>query len=86
MTGGALRQRLYDPDEPLPVNRIARDDLQSVDHFFAKLLKLEGTLQTRSGRLMAQSRTEFLVQFLRQWADEIGLSQQRLSEAISSNA
>jgi uncharacterized protein len=35
-----------------------------VDHFYAKLLKLEETMQTPAGREEAKRRTEFLRGFL----------------------
>jgi uncharacterized protein len=71
MTGGAMGQRLYHPDEPFPVNREPRDDQQSVDHFFAKLLRLPSTMKTEAGRKIARDRADFLVRFLEQLADEI---------------
>jgi uncharacterized protein len=72
MTGGAMRQRLYDPNEPFPLNRKAEDSLQSTDHFFAKLLGLGATMKTKAGRHEASSRTDFLLLFLRQLAKELG--------------
>lgn len=71
MTGGAMGQRLYHPDEPFPKNREPRDDQQSVDHFFAKLLKLPKTMKTEAGRALAYQRSDFLVEFLVQFAREI---------------
>ena len=73
MTGGAMGQRLYHPNDPFPTDRPLRDDQQSVDHFFAKLLKLPATMQTPTGRAIASQRAEFLVQFLKQLGDEIGV-------------
>lgn len=71
MTGGAMGQRLYHPEEPFPKQRIPKDDQQSVDHFFAKLLKLPQTMRTQAGRKLAHQRAGFLVQFLEQLAVEI---------------
>lgn len=71
MTGGAMGQRLYHPDEPFPIHREPRDDQQSVDHFFAKLLKLPSTMRTQAGQLMASQRAGFLVDFLEQLSREI---------------
>jgi uncharacterized protein len=73
-TGGAMRQRLYHPDEPFPITRQPKDTEQSVDHFFAKLLKLHATMKTESGREEARKRTEFLVVYLDQLAKELELS------------
>lgn len=84
MTGGAMGQRLYHPDEPFPIRRIAADNEQSVDHFFAKLLGLQKTMQTSAGRAEAARRSEFLVVFLRQLAHEIGAAPIELESALES--
>ncbi len=82
MTGGAMGQRLYHPTEPFPVDRLPLDTEQSVDHFFAKLFRLQKTMQTQSGREEAMRRSEFLVVFLKQLADEIGVSTRDLESAL----
>jgi len=84
MTGGAMGQRLYHPSEPFPVHRRPADTEQSVDHFFAKLLGLQKTMQTVAGRAAAGQRSEFLVVFLRQLADEIGVAPIELESALAS--
>lgn len=71
MLGGAMRRVLYDPAEPFPINRPPDDAVSSVDHFYTKLLKLAGTMQTENGRLEAHKRTQFMKQFLAQLAEEI---------------
>ena len=82
MTGGAMGQRLYHPTEPFPIDRAPADTEQSVDHFFAKLLGLQKTMQTNSGRAVAASRTDFLLTFLKQLADEIGAIPGALETAL----
>jgi uncharacterized protein len=72
MTGGSMGQRLYHPEQPFPSDRHPRDTEQSVDHFYSKLLGLHKTMQTNSGRTEAKKRTQFLIDFLRHLADEIG--------------
>lgn len=84
MTGGSLRQRLYDPEEPFPTTRAAVDTKQSVDHFFSKLLRLSGTMQTESGRREAARRTRFLVDFLRELARELGGREKDLERALEN--
>lgn len=74
MTGGAMGQRLYHPDEPFPITRAPRDDQQSVDHFFTKLLKLPSTMRTESARLIARERADYLIDFLKQLAREIDVT------------
>ena len=68
-----MKQRLYDPEEPFPILRPYQDSVQSVDHFFAKLLGLASTMQTDHGREIAMHRTAFMLQFLHELADEIGV-------------
>ncbi len=85
MTGGAMGQRLYDPDEPFPISRGAREDQQSVDHFFVKLLGLHRTMQTESGRVEASHRTRFLIEFLEQLASEIGIDSASVRSAIEQS-
>ena len=64
MLGGALGRPLYAADDPFCERRAPDDSAAGVDHFYSKLLKLEATMQTASGRSEAQRRTEFLRQFL----------------------
>lgn len=73
MTGGSMGQRLYHPEDPFPTSREPRDDQQSVDHFFAKLLKLPSTMQTQAGKQIASERARYLVAFLEQLSREIGV-------------
>lgn len=64
---------LYDPDDPFAEQRAPDDSRYTVDHFYAKLLRLPETLHTPEARQMAQRRTEFMRIFLRELADEIGV-------------
>ena len=83
MTGGAMGQRLYHPGQPFPLDRLPADTEQSVDHFFAKLLGLHKTMQTKAGQKEARQRSDFLVDFLKQLADEIGVASSELEFALS---
>ena len=69
--GAALGRELYQPDDPFCERRLPADSGASIDHFYAKLLKLAGTMQTRAGRQEAERRTEFLRAFLAQLRTEI---------------
>ena len=64
MLGGAMGRPLYAPEDPFCDRRAPDDRAATVDHFYAKLLTLEGTMQTESGRREARQRTEFLREFL----------------------
>jgi len=72
----ALGRPLYAAADPFCDNRPADDGISAVDHFYTKLLKLEGAMQTASGRREARQRTEFLRKFLAQLRHEIGPSHQ----------
>lgn len=66
MLGGAMGRPLYAPEDPFCESRRPDDSVSAVDHFYAKLLKLEATMQTASGRREARQRTGFLREFLAQ--------------------
>jgi uncharacterized protein len=85
MTGGAMGQRLYDPHQPFPIDRPTQDTVQSIDHFFAKLLGLHRTMQTENGQRIAKERTDFLVRYLEQLANELAISNQQLRTAIGKH-
>ena len=70
--GAALGRPVYEPQDPFCRGRKPDDRGASVDHFYTKLLKLAGTMQTAAGRREAERRTEFLRSFLAQLESEIG--------------
>jgi uncharacterized protein len=71
MLGGEMRRRLYNPCDPFCEERIPDDDDACIDHFPAKLLRLEGMMQTEAGRREARARTDFLRAFLEQLRSEL---------------
>ena len=70
--GAALGRSLYEPDDPFCERRLPDDSGASVDHFYTKLLKLAGTMQTAAGRREAGRRTAFIHAFIEQLRSEIG--------------
>jgi uncharacterized protein len=70
--GSALGRPLYDPDDPFCESRAPDVAGASVDHFYAKLLKLAATMQTEAGRQEAERRTAFIRAFIGQLRSEIG--------------
>lgn len=72
MLGGEMRRGFYDEADPFCDTRPPDDFVFTLDHMFAKLLKLEGTMQTPAGKAEASLRTRFLRHFLAQLRDEIG--------------
>ncbi|MBJ7255660.1 MAG: HD domain-containing protein [Akkermansiaceae bacterium] len=71
MLGGELQRVLYDPTDPFCQTRKPNDSVFTLDHLYCKLLTLEATMQTLTGKREAHQRTKFLQQFLRQLQDEI---------------
>ncbi len=71
MLGGAMGRPLHAAADPFCENRPPDDRASAVDHFYAKLLKLEGRMQTESGRREARRRTEILQKFLTELKREI---------------
>jgi uncharacterized protein len=72
MLGGAMGRPLYAAEDPFCARRAPDDRAATVDHFYTKLLQLEGTMQTATGRREARARTEFLERFLAELKREIG--------------
>ncbi|PSQ95528.1 MAG: hydrolase [Bacteroidetes bacterium SW_11_64_17] len=72
--GGALDQSLYDPNDPFCDDRAPDDDTYTLDHFYAKLLRLPDTMQTEAGRAEAERRAVFLRESLDRLRDEITLA------------
>ncbi|MEX1116765.1 MAG: HD domain-containing protein [Akkermansiaceae bacterium] len=72
MLGAEMKREFYAADDPFCESRPADDSIYTLDHLFCKLLTLEGTMQTPSGKSEAGRRTIFLTNFLDQLRDEIG--------------
>lgn len=72
MLGGELKREFYATIDPFCESRAPDDSVYTLDHLYAKLLTLEGTMQTTSGKAEARKRTHFLNHFLNQLRDEIG--------------
>jgi uncharacterized protein len=70
-TSGSLNRSFYNTDDPFCTKRNPNDDRWAIDHFFKKLLKLEFTMNTKSGKIEAKKRTKVLKIFLKQLKDEI---------------
>jgi len=70
--GSRMGARYVHPQDPWAEARELDDRAYTVDHFFAKLLKLEATMQTPAGREEAARRTVTLRGFLQQLAEELG--------------
>jgi len=72
-TGGSLKRPFYNIDDPFCKRRIPDDHTWTVDHFFAKLFKLESLMNTKSGKAEAKKRTRVLTKFLNQLKQELSI-------------
>jgi uncharacterized protein len=72
MLGAEMKRDFYHTSDPFCEHRPPNDGIYTLDHCYAKLLTLEGTMQTASGKAEAKSRTEFIKRFLEQMEMEIG--------------
>ena len=67
-----FKSALYSTDDPFAKHREHDDKAFCVDHFYTKLFKLAGTMNTEAARQEAEQRTEYMKGFLRQLGHEIG--------------
>ena len=69
--GGFEKRSFYSVQDPFCKNRLPKDKIWTLDHFYRKLLKLESLMNTKSGRIEAKKRTKVLKDFLIQLKKEI---------------
>ncbi|WP_406734405.1 HD domain-containing protein [Vibrio scophthalmi] len=62
---------LYHPDDPFCLQRAADDRRFAIDHFYLKLFKLADSMNTESARAEAQTRTQFMRDYLAQLSKEV---------------
>ena len=74
---GAVRRtgetQTYHPDDPFAEWHTLDDRRYMLDHFFTKLLKLDGTMSTQTGRVLAQQRMAFMHAYLDEFRRELEL-------------
>ena len=63
----------YHPDDPFAEWHTLDDRRYMLDHFFTKLLKLDDTMATQTGRVLAQERTAFMRAYLDEFRSELEL-------------
>lgn len=72
-TAGELRRPFYDPFDPLCRARTPDDRTYTLDHFFAKLLRIPDRLHTPTARALAAPRVAAMRAFLDAFAAEVGI-------------
>lgn len=71
-TCSEMGRPFYSAEDPLCRAREPDDKAFGLDHFFRKLLRIEGLLSTATAKTIAARRTAFLRAFLAELEDEIG--------------
>ena len=78
--GGSNALEIYNPDDSLEFKDdfvdSPSDRTSTIAHFYEKLLKLKDNMNTETGRKMAQSRHEFMENYLQQFFNEWNLSEE----------
>lgn len=64
MVGGKLDRSLYSTSDPFCKNRDPDDSRFTIDHFYQKLLKLSGQMNTAEASGIAAKRTNVMLRFL----------------------
>lgn len=72
--GGYKNRPLYDPTNKPNLNMTAEEyknnNSSTINHFYEKLLRLKDLMNTKTGKLMAESRHQFMEQFLSEFHKE----------------
>ncbi len=71
-TGTRMNSIFFDKNDPWGENRKLDGAHKMVDHFFEKLFKIPGKMNTKAAREVARQRLNIMIMFLRDLGDEIG--------------
>jgi len=69
--GGAEDRPFYNTDDPFCKKRSPDDKSWTLDHFYKKLLLLEKTMNTKTGKIEARKRIKIMKKFLDELKKEI---------------
>jgi uncharacterized protein len=78
LVGGHLGRPLLANHDPFCVERKPDDGRYTIDHFYAKLLRLPATMQTAAGRAEAERRADYMRDYLDRLRAEIVPDAERL--------
>ena len=77
--GGFKKRKIYDPEIP-PNLKMSKEEYKTataptINHFYEKLLLLKNLMRTKTGRILAENRHQFmedyLEQFYKEWNSEL---------------
>jgi len=68
---GSKKRQFYQLNDPFSKNREPNDKKWALDHFFNKLLVLEKSMNTKTGKIEAKKRTSVLKNYLTELKKEI---------------
>ncbi|MCC5856152.1 MAG: HD domain-containing protein [Idiomarina sp.] len=71
--GSQLERALYAADDSFCEHREPNDTRYTLDHFYAKLLSLSQLMRTKSAKIEAEKRTEFMRLYLSQLKNEVSI-------------
>jgi uncharacterized protein len=71
LVGGHLNRPLFDANDPFCDRREPDDARYTIDHFYAKLLRLPETMQTEAGRIEAGRRAALMIDYLANLRNEV---------------
>ncbi len=69
--GGVENRPFYNKDDPFCKKRSPDDKSWTLDHFYKKLLLLEKTMNTKTGKMLARKRITIMKKFLDELKKEI---------------
>ncbi|MDO8459654.1 MAG: HD domain-containing protein [Nanoarchaeota archaeon] len=69
---GRMKRLFYNPSDPFCKNREPESLNYALDLFFTRLLKVKERMHTETAKKIAEKRTEFLKEFLKELELEIG--------------
>ena len=69
---GAMGGALFHPDDPMAQHRPLDDRAYALDHLEVKLFRIAQTMQTPTGRALAEERVEWMFSFRARLLREIG--------------
>ncbi|QAA33305.1 HD domain-containing protein [Clostridium manihotivorum] len=72
-SAGLMKSSLYNVNDPFCVERVPNGKQYALDLFYSRLLKIKNTMNTETGRILAEERSLVLDQFLDSLRRELGI-------------